>query len=235
MISFVWAGKNPFWAGRGGSENYTAGQVRELMRRGIPTRIITCGFGDDDGRDGFPDITFKSIASQDELRDLDDTLIGVTYPVAVPTKKQSYVILHCPLHSSLGRDPKFNLNDVARARQLAPSKFAAKMWATTLRSSARKIPPVYPFAENIFSQVARPANTTGKVRILFGGRLTVDKGIYTLLAALHMPSMQNIEYEITATTAAGNTGQGPIIQSLLEAHPMVKLVDARKSPGHAVI
>jgi D-inositol-3-phosphate glycosyltransferase len=230
MISFVWAGKNPFWAGRGGSENYTAGQVRELMRRGIPTRIITVGFGENDGRDGFPDIPFKSVHSQKELSELSDTLVGVVYPIAVPTKKQSYVILHCPLHSSLGRDPLFNLNDVARARLLAPSKFAGKVWATTMRTSPRKIPPVYPFAEKAFSKVKRPENKTGKVRILFAGRLTVDKGIYTLLAALHMPSMQNIDFEITATAAADNTEQGPVIRKLLEAHPMVNLVEARRSP-----
>jgi D-inositol-3-phosphate glycosyltransferase len=231
MISFVWAGKNPFWAGRGGSENYTAGQVRELMRRGIPTRIITVGFGEDDGRDGFPDIQFKAIDSQEELKDLNDTLVGVIYPIAVPTRRQSYVILHCPLHSSLGRDPLFNLTDLGRARLLSPSKFAGKMWATTLRLSPRKIAPVYPFAENAFSSIERPKNTRGKVRILFAGRLTVDKGIYTLLAALHMPSMQTVDFEITATTAASNTDQGPIIRSLLTAHPMVKLVDARKSPA----
>ncbi|MET0779436.1 MAG: glycosyltransferase family 4 protein [Candidatus Saccharimonadales bacterium] len=230
MISFVWAGKDPFWAGRGGSENYTAGQVRELMHRGIPTRIITFGFGDNDGRDDFPDITFKSIKSQDELRTLDDTLVGVTYPIAVPTRRQAYVILHCPLNSSLGRDPLFNLEAVSQARMLAPSRFAAKMWGTTMHMRPGKIPAVYPFAETVFSQVRRPANTSKKVRILFGGRLTVDKGVYTLLAALHMPSMAGVEYEITTTTAASNTGQGPVIRKLLEAHPMVKIVEARRSP-----
>jgi D-inositol-3-phosphate glycosyltransferase len=230
MISFVWNGKDPFWAGRGGSENYTAGQVRELMRRGIATRIITVGFGEDDGRDGFPDITFKSVKTQEELRTLDDTLVGVVYPIAVPTRRQAYVILHCPLNSSLGRDPLFNLEDVSRARMLAPSRFAAKMWGTTMRLRPGKIPAVYPFAEPIFSQVPHPANTSKKVKILFGGRLTVDKGIYTLLAALHMPSMAGIEYEITATTAASNTGQGPVIRKMLEAHPLINLVEARRSP-----
>ncbi|HEV7454880.1 MAG TPA: glycosyltransferase family 4 protein [Candidatus Saccharimonadales bacterium] len=230
MISFVWAGKDPFWAGRGGSENYTAGQVRELMRRGIPTRIITVGFGENDGRDGFPDIAFKSIKTQDELRNLDDILVGVTYPIAVPTRRQAYVILHCPLNSSLGRDPLFNLEAVSHARMLAASRFAAKMWATTMHMRPGKIPAVYPFAETVFSQVQRPANTSKKVRILFGSRLTVDKGIYTLLAALHMPSMADIEYEITTTTAASNTGQGPVIRKLLEVHPLIKMVEARRSP-----
>src|SRR3982750_1342834 len=95
MISFVWSAKNPFLVGRGGSENYTAGQIRELMRRGIPARIITIGFGEDDGRDDFPDITFTALKSKEELAQLDDTLVFVTYPLNVKTKKPSYVILHC--------------------------------------------------------------------------------------------------------------------------------------------
>jgi glycosyltransferase involved in cell wall biosynthesis len=231
MISFVWAAKNPFLAGRGGSENYTAGQVRELMRRGIPTRIITIGFGTDDGRDGFPDITFTALESKKQLSQLEDTLVGVIYPIGVPTKRPSYTILHCPLTTSMGRDTRFNMDDFALGSHLiAPSKFAAKMWATTLRTRPNRIPAVHPFADPCFSKVKRPANTSKKTRILFAGRLLPDKGIFTLLAALHMPGMSELDYELTVTRAAATTDAGPVISAMLEANPMVNLVDARKTP-----
>src|SRR5688572_31371849 len=97
MISFVWSSKQPFLAGRGGSENYTAGHIRELKRRGIPARIITLGFGEKDGREDFPDIQFKALRFKEELSELDDTLVFVTYPIDLPTKQQSYAILHCPM------------------------------------------------------------------------------------------------------------------------------------------
>ena len=103
MISFVWSSKYPFYSGTGGSENYTAGHIQELMRRGIPTRILTLGHGEDDGRADFPDIEFKALASQEGLAELDDTLIFVTYPLPVKTKHRSYVILHSPTECHTGR------------------------------------------------------------------------------------------------------------------------------------
>jgi D-inositol-3-phosphate glycosyltransferase len=230
MISFVWSAKNPFWAGRGGSENYTAGHIRELMRRGIPTRLITIGHGLDDGREGFPDITFTALDNKEQLSELDDTLIGVTYPVGVPTKRPSYAVLHCPLTTSQGRDDHFDMNAFAMGSTLmAPSRFAAKMWGQTLRLRPSRIPAVYPFAEPCFSRVKRPPHQ-GKTRILFAGRLTPDKGIYTLLAALHMESMLHMDYELTITKAANNTGAGPIISAMLEANPLVTLIEPAKTP-----
>jgi glycosyltransferase involved in cell wall biosynthesis len=230
MISYVWTCKQPFWGGRGGSENYTAGHIRELVRRGIPARLITIGLGEDDGREDFKDITFTSLESKEQLSQLDDTLIGVSYPINVPTKRQAYTVLHIPLRSSLGDDPLFDNTGIETNRLLAPSKFAAKMWSSTLGMRAGKISAVYPFAETDFAKVERPKRTNGKVRILFAGRLMPDKGIFTLLAALHLREMEGIKYELTATTAADNTNGGPIIRKLLEAHPWVNVVPARRNP-----
>lgn len=227
MISFVWSSKDPFLAGRGGSENYTAGHIRELMRRGIPTRIITLGFGEKDGRDDFPDIQFKALKSKDELSELDDTLVFVTYAIDVPTKRQAYAVLHCPMQRL---DPPFDLKGAEGKQLIAPSRFAARLWGETLRVRTGRIPTVYPFAENCYKQAQRPERTDGKVKILFAGRLMPDKGIYTLLASLHMDSMKSIDYEITVTKAASDSVDGRMILPLLEVHPSIKLIEPRRNP-----
>src|SRR5688500_8281195 len=129
MVSFVWSSKYPFYAGAGGSENYTAGQIRELMRRGIPTKIITIGHGTEDGRRDFPDITFLNLDTQEQLSRLDDTLIFVTYPLDVKTKHQAYAILHCPPPTHT-RDGQYDPQAFKGKRLIATSKFAAKLWKT---------------------------------------------------------------------------------------------------------
>jgi D-inositol-3-phosphate glycosyltransferase len=228
MVSFVWSAKQPFLAGRGGSENYTAGQIRELKRRGIPTRVITLGYGEQDGRDDFPDIDFLAIKSKEELSELDDTLVFVTYPLDVPTKKQSYTILHCPMQRL---DPPLDINGIPGKQIIVPSKFAATLWGKTLRVRPSKLPVAYPFAEPVFAEVERPQRPAGdKPKILFAGRLLPDKGIYTLLAAMHMDSLKAMDYELTVTDAASDTDDGQIIKQLLEVHPKVNLIKARKSP-----
>lgn len=229
MVSFVWSAKQPFLAGRGGSENYTAGQIRELQRRGIPCRVITIGYGEQDGRDGFPDISFLSLASKEELSTLDDTLVFVTYPLNVPTKKQSYAILHCPMQRL---DPPLDVHAIPGKQLVVPSKFAASLWGKTLRIRPSKIPVAYPFAEPVFAEVERVKRDAKATRkVLFAGRLLPDKGIYTLLAALHMDSLKGIDYELSVTDAASDTEDGQIIRQLLEAHPKVNLIPARKSPA----
>lgn len=230
MISFVWSAKDPFYAGRGGSENYTAGHMRELQRRGIPTRLITIGLGEDDGRDGFPDLQFLSLDTKEQLAGLDDTLVFVTYPLHVPTKHQSYAILHCPMQTCARPDPLFDLHGVANTHILAPSRYAAKLWAQTLRMRPSRIPAVYPFAEPCFSQVKRPQRTSKKTNILFAGRLTPDKGIYVLLAALHMQGMQHIDYQLTVTDAACNSKDGQLILPMLRANPLINVIPARRTP-----
>ncbi len=228
MISFVWSAKQPFLAGRGGSENYTAGHIRELRRRGIHARVLTLGFGENDGRSDFPDIEFKALDSVTELSNLDDTLVFVTYPLKVPTKKQSYAILHCPMQRL---DPPLDPEAVPGKRLITPSRFAARLWGDALQIPHGDIAVVHPFAEACFSQVTRPTRAPGeRPRILFAGRLVPDKGVYTLLAALHMDSLKGIGFDLTATDAASDTADGQIIKKLLEAHPRVDLIPARKTP-----
>lgn len=232
MISFVWSSKYPFLGGTGGSENYTVGQIRELQRRGISTRIITIGHGDHDGRDAFPDIPFTALAHKDALATLDDTLVFVTYPLDVPTKRTSYAILHCPPVSCGRVDPLFDFKGAAGKKMLTPSTFAASLWSKHLRQDASQIATVYPFAEDPYRKVRRAAKKAGeKVKILFAGRLTPDKGIYTLLAALHMDKLLDLPFELSATDACSHTPEGQIIRRLLAEHPLVNLIPARNTPG----
>jgi glycosyltransferase involved in cell wall biosynthesis len=227
MISFVWMSNYPFLAGTGGSENYTAGHIRELRRRGIGANLITIGLGENDGRQDFPDIDFQSIATPEVLSELDATLVFVIYPIAVKTKYPSYVILHCPL-SLCDQDQAFLIQGADDKHLIAPSSYAANLWS---RHFGRPhVPTVYPFADKAFAEVAIPKRRSKKIRILFAGRLTPDKGVYTLMAALHFHAIRNIDFELTATTACDHSEEGKIVKTLFEAHPLIHVVPARKSP-----
>jgi glycosyltransferase involved in cell wall biosynthesis len=73
------------------------------------------------------------------------------------------------------------------------------------------------------------------VRVLYAGRLSPEKGIYTLLAMLHSDLItdlvtQDVRVTFTATTSGSDKPQGRIIRTLLEAHPGISLVEARRSP-----
>ena len=231
MLSFVWMSNYPFLAGTGGSENYTAGHVRELARRGIRSRIITIGLGKNDGRDQFPDIEFFDVPSPEHLSKLDDTLVFVIYPHNVKTKRQSYVILHCPLSLCDSKDSYFSRADINGKKLITPSKFAAQLWGDYFEKPTGSIPVAYPFAENCFGEVKRRRrNSNAPLKVLFAGRLTPDKGIYTLLAALHMECLREHNLTFSATSACAHTDEGKVIHALLQAHPHITLLPSRRSP-----
>jgi hypothetical protein len=83
-------------AGTGGSENYTVGQVRELILRGIPAQVVTVGLGDKDGRNEFIDIPFLSLRKTAQISDLDGIVVFVNEATAVTTKEPAFVIMHIP-------------------------------------------------------------------------------------------------------------------------------------------
>jgi D-inositol-3-phosphate glycosyltransferase len=232
MISFVWSSLHPFYAGAGGSENYTAGQIRELKRRGYDCRILTLGFGENDGRDDFPDIEFQALKNKEELSELDDTIVFVLYPLNVKTKHLSYTILHCPPPSYTRDDPIFEKAGGFGKKLIATSKFSARMWSDYYGQLTNRTAVVYPFAEDDFARVERPRRADNETsRILFAGRLTPDKGMYTLLASLHMDGLEALDYELTVTAAGAHGDDGKLLLPMLKAHPAVKLVSARKTPA----
>ncbi len=61
MISFVWPSSEHMLAGTGGSETFTAGHVRELLRRGIESQVVIVGSSTSQSKRDFPDIPFLGL------------------------------------------------------------------------------------------------------------------------------------------------------------------------------
>ena len=233
LISFVWTPGQPLPAGTGGSENYTVGHVRELNRRGIAAQVVTVGLGTADGRDEFVDIPFQSLVMPDRVSDLDGTVVFVADFPDIPTRHPAYQIVHIP--PPLRGDERRRTAAATRNRGLiATSGFAARLWSTFLDVDVDTVAVVYPFAEPGFGVVERPASDPLTTRILYAGRLSPEKGIYTLLAMLHSDLIdQDVRLTFTVTTAGADKPQGRIIKRLVQAHPRIQLVSARKDP-HAM-
>lgn len=232
MISFVWQPGAILPAGVGGSENYTVGHVRELNRRGIPARIVTIGVGEDDGRAGFPGVPFHSVSSVGEIERIGGTIVFVTFFPEVRTLTPAFQMLHIP-------PPVLEHDRLAVARQIqdrhpiAVSRFAAQTWAEFIGCRPAEIDVVYPFAEPSFARHARSKNGAHEVRVLYAGRLSPEKGIFTLLAMVHNELFgaigDDMRITLTVTDAGSDKPQGEIIRRMLAVHPGIQLVDSKKS------
>ena len=230
VISFVWELGLPLPAGTGGSENYTIGHVRELNRRGISAQIVTVAAGVDDGRDEFDDIPFRALGSVAEVAELDGTVLFVTEFPAVQTRNPAYQFLHIP--PPLRDGERRRIAAQTRGRTLiATSRFGARLWSKFL--DADGIHVVYPFAERCFGEQVRPSRSSSAVSILYAGRLSPEKGIYTFMEMLHNDLIvaSGLDLTFAATTAGADKPQGRIIHGLVEAHPGIQLVPARRSPA----
>ena len=232
MISFIWEPGLVLPAGTGGSENYTIGHVRELNRRGVKAQVVTIGVGLKDGRDEFTDIPFTSLDTIAEVSDLPGIVVFVTAFPVVRTRHPAYQILHIP--PPLRNPERHRAKIQARDRTLiATSRFAAGLWAEFLDVDIATISVVYPFAEPCFSrQGRRRRDDRREIKVLYAGRLSPEKGIYTLLATLHNDLIVTDDrLRFTVTTAGADKPQGRIIKRLLSQHPEISLVPARKSPS----
>lgn len=231
MLSFVWSDPLPIYSGRGGSESFTIGQVRELIERGIPTRIITVGLGKKDGRQFFPDIPFHSIQSIKELTKLTDRIIFISRPHPVKTILKAFIILHSqpPADPSLRTLYRRAVKDKVI---IVNSRFSRKLWSEYFNIPARDISVVHPFADPHFAKVKRPQSirrAKRQISVLYAGRLTAEKGIYTLLEALHHDTLRS-GYNVSITTAGNQTEDGKVIERFIRHHPWLKVVNATHSP-----
>lgn len=229
MISFVWSDELPLYSGRGGTETFTIGHVHELAERGIASRIITLGLGEDDGRQFHPEVEFINLDSPEQLSELDDTLVYVNFPFKVPTKKPSFVIFHYPPLDRRNRIVNYK-KMLGDSKIISNSRFMRGVWADYLDVNPNDISIVYPFADPVFAAVKRPKKKLKKTRVLFAGRLIPDKGIYLFLEALHHNVLAE-GYEFTVTTAGNQTETGKVIEKLLRHHPMVRVVQAKHTPA----
>ncbi len=230
MINFIWSPGNRLPAGTGGSENYTVGQVRELIRRGIPAQIVTVGLGLKDGRNEFTDIPFHALDTIEDITNLIGTIIFVNEPHVVTTHTKAFLIMHNP--PPLREKWRSFASIGTKGRGLiATSQYAADLWASYIPVPRSEVHVAYPFAEPCFATQLRLPNETDTIRILFAGRLSPEKGIYTLLETLHIDTIvENAKLTFTVTTAGSDKPQGKIIQALVNAHPDIKVVSARKTP-----
>jgi len=231
LISFIWSPGNVLPAGTGGSENYTIGQVRELTRRGISAQVVTVGLGTDDGRAEFSGIPFRALSTLGEVGDLDGVVVFVNEPHPVHTKQPAFLILHNPPPIRV-REKAFAVAGTRNRALIATSRYAARLWSRYLDVDVSTINVVYPFAEPCFAVQSRPDRLRERTRILFAGRLSPEKGIYTLLETLHIDIIaQDAALSFTATTAGADKPQGKIIERLLGAHPGVSVVPSCKTPA----
>lgn len=103
-ISFVWPSFMPYVPWAGGSEVYTTGHLKELQRRGIPTRMISYDKTVAESIAKYPEIPSLALDNEAELAQLDDILAFVFLPVPVKTKHQSYLFVHTTIKGPLHDD-----------------------------------------------------------------------------------------------------------------------------------
>jgi D-inositol-3-phosphate glycosyltransferase len=226
MISFIWPPGAPMLAGTGGSETYTAGQVRELLRRGIDAQVVSVGHGTKDGRKDFPDIPFVAFDDPNEISTLNGIVVFVnrTYPVA--TKHKAVIILHCVTPKQI--EKKARQLEVADKTIIATSIYSGQQWALYLDVPYSKINIVLPFADPIFGNAKR-RKTAKKDRILYAGRLHPEKGIYTVLEMMHEREMQVNGYVVSIVTAGQHVETGKTIAAMLDGYPYARLIPPQKS------
>jgi D-inositol-3-phosphate glycosyltransferase len=231
MINFVWPPGTRLPAGTGGSENYTIGQVRELIRRGIAAQVVTIGLGKRDGRSDFIDIPFTSLTSQAEISSLVGTVVFINGASMVETKSPAFILMHIP--PPVREKGWIAITKLSKNRTLiVPSKYAANLWANYLKRDLSEIHIAYPFAEPCFATQTRASHSTHIIKILFAGRLSAQKGIYTFLEMLHIDTIrENKTLVFSVTTAGSDKPEGKIIRLLVEAHPNVSVIQALKTPA----
>jgi len=231
MIHFIWPPGTKLPAGTGGSENYTIGQVRELIRRGVSAQVVTVGLGKRDGRNEFVDIPFTSLASVADIADLKGTVVFINEAALIPTLDPAFVIMHIPPPQRIEKKPSV-MKMIEGRTLIATSRYAAKLWSDYVNRPIDEVHIAYPFAEPCFATQERKNYGGKKMRILFAGRLSAEKGIYTLLAMLHIDIIRyNNDLKFSVTTAGSDKPEGKLIKLLVDAHPNLTVVPARKTPA----
>lgn len=226
MISFVWPPGEPMLAGTGGSETYTAGHVRELLRRGIDAQVVTVGHGTKDGRQDFKDIPFVALPDASGISDLPGTVVFVNKAYPVPTKNKATIIFHCSIPKQSDRDRYKSF--AAGKTIVATSVYSGQKWALYLDLPYSKINIVLPFADPIYDNIKR-SKESKTTRILFAGRLHPEKGIYTILEMMHQSDMHSKEFSMSIVLAGLHVEIGREIARMLKNYPYAKLVEAQKT------
>ncbi len=213
-------------AGTGGSETYTAGHVRELLRRGIAAQVVTVGHGHKDGRRDFPDIPFVDFADSAQINTLAGHIVFVNRSYPVATKQKAAIILHCVIPKP-SEKPLYK-NHIRGKIIIATSLYSAQQWALYLGVPYRTIQIVLPFADPVFGSASR--GKPGKfTRILYAGRLHPEKGIYTLLEMMHEKVMRKNGHKMSIVLAGQHVETGQSIARMLQGYRYAELLPPEKN------
>ncbi len=223
MISFIWTPSSawdepvPVVPSHGGAEIFTLGQCRELDRRGVANRLVTFRMGVEDGRALSPGVRFADYRDPAELGVLEHPSLLVSEPLELPAERPPMQVLHGLPYGNL---PKQHYRRTLAGRRLvAPSRTAAALWEAYLGARPGAVAVMYPFAAPHFVLEPVPPRDPGPTRVLFASRLSMEKGFYTLLEALHF--FVGRDFTFTVLLAGRRGDEYPLIEPLALAHPMV--------------
>lgn len=226
MISFVWPSREAMLAGTGGSETFTAGHVRELVRRGIDAQVVIVGPEIKRSKENFPDLPFLGLSDEKQLSNLPGTVVFVNQAYDVPTRNKAVIILHCVVPSKV--EQAIRKKDTLGKTIIATSVYNAQQWALYLNIPSSAISVVMPFADPIYGNSVR-SKPGKKVRVLYAGRLHPEKGIYTILEMMHLYEMNVLDVNMSIVMAGQHVEEGQTITQMLKGYKYAKLLEARKT------
>ena len=189
------------------------------------------GLGVEDGREEFTGVPFRALANLGEVAELDGPVIFVNEAHEVQTRAPAYLILHNP-PPIRDRHHAFATAGTRDKILIATSRYAAALWADYLDVDVDTVQVIYPFAEPEFAAQSRTPRPPGRTRVLYAGRLSAEKVVYSLLEMLHLDVIEeDADLTFTATSAGSDKPQGAIIERLLDTHPGISVVPACRTPA----
>ncbi len=219
-------------AGTGGSETYTAGQVRELLRQGIDARVVITEVNKSQAQSpGFDDIPFLYLPSRKEVAQLGGNIVHVNNYFKTPKKRNRLVavIVHNVLPNRYQRNA-YDVKGMQDKMIIATSFYNAQQWALFLEIPVSHMRVVAPFAAPEY-YAAKRSRPVKHPRLIFAGRLHPEKGIYTLLEMQHRLSYEGekADWRVSIVTAGLNVESGKTLEQMLRAYPYAKLIPAQNS------
>ena len=213
-------------AGTGGSETFTAGHVRELLRRGIDAQVVLVGTPVAHSKRDFPGVPFVSLADEAAISELAGAVVFVNRAYDVPTRHKATIILHCAVPSKVEQDER--IKDVEGKTIIATSIYNAQQWALYLKIPSSAINVVMPFADPVYGKVRR-SKPGKKVIVLYAGRLHPEKGIYTVMEMMHQYEMGILDVQMSIVMAGQHVEEGRAIAKMLHGYTYAKLLEPRRS------
>jgi len=213
-------------AGTGGSETFTAGHVRELLRRGIDAQVVLINIAVGQSRRDFPGVPFMRLADESAISGLTGTVVFVNRAYDVSTRHKAVIILHCAVPSKAEQYAR--IQDVQDKTIIATSIYNAQQWALYLKIPSSTINVVMPFADPVYGNVHR-SKPAKRVRVLYAGRLHPEKGIYTILEMMHQYEMGILDVQMSIVMAGQHVEEGRAIAKMLHGYKYAKLLEPRRN------